>query len=206
LTFLIPGKKDLAEEINKKYDSKNNLTEEIKTSFNTVWSISKRKYNDRNQEIERIELLRDFDPAAEKAIPDNAVAIYEGKRMAKHYDTTIIAFSYDEKGNLINEKRMSPDRISSETISTFYANGQKSIGYGIYDTGDTTSVIIYQKIDGIIIKTRTEKGSSFLTETTWYNGNHIIKNIISDPRTQWWSMETFQYDEKGNEIEHIAYK
>lgn len=205
-TFQVEKENILTDEKEMKYDFKNNLIEEITKSDNVVNSIIKIQYNTLNQEINRISIRKILEATPEGWNLDSAVAHKDDTKKTPRYDTSVIIFSYDKQGNQISETTSNTRNKTKITLASLYANGQKTLSYELDENGDTITVIKYQKEGNLIrktVNTIVEPTNSF---TTWYNGNKEIKSIFIDSKNYYKSKETYQYDEKGNEIESVHYK
>lgn len=194
----------LSEDISKNYDSKNNLILEIKRTDGVITSITKYIYNNLNQEIKKIEILKALEPYPKNWNFDSAVAHHNDKKSHPRYDTSVIKSSYDNQGNLTRQAYCRADEIPVETLLTLYSNGQKSITYGISPRGDTTSVYKYEKEAGLTKEIRETKIDPSFKLTTWYDRINKVKEIMISHNMR--SMKTYRYNEKGNEIENISYK
>jgi len=190
-TFDDPQTNELSEEKIFSYDVKNNLISEIEKLDGNIRSIIKKYYNEHNQETKRIE------------IQNNNPEIYFKNQSNPLYDTLIIVNSYDPQGNLIKQTTSSSSNAIGNTIFTIYSNGQKTFAYELDENSDTTTKFEYKKAGGLVEETVTFKSEPNSYLITWYEGNKKIKSIFYDGKK---IIETFKYDEKGNEVENISYQ
>ena len=54
--------------------------------------------------------------------------------------------------------------------------------------------------------TREDKVYSFISDTSWYQGKNLTKQIIMDSKMDYRRMETYKYDERGNIVENTISK
>ena len=72
--------------------------------------------------------------------------------------------------------------------------------------GDTISTIIFENRGKLIAEIRQRKGETFISDTTFYNGNKVVKGIIIDSKNNYRHLATYKYDNNGNEIVMITYR
>ncbi len=196
----------LSKERIMKYDIKRNLKEEIIYSDSVCDAVTKRIYNNLNQEIRRMEIYR-----IPKANPrgwnaDSIVAHYYDKKPKREYDTTLITSLYYKNGGLMEELYSRLDGITNETLMIIYSNHKKILTYGINSKGDTVSCTKCVKDGNLTKETKEDKINSFVYKETWYDGDKKVKEIEYSRNKNCKRMETFKYDIKGNEIENISSK
>ena len=191
---------ELSEEILYKYDAKNNLALITEKFENVVSKIIKNTYSDQNQKIEEIKIQKRFEEHAEGGNLDSAIA-HQGDRKNPSYDTSIILYRYDVKGNLT-------DKIykNSTHYVTLYSHNKKTLIYGINQKRDTISVTNYKRNGNLITEIIHDKKNILYTDTNLYHGDKLIESVSIDIRMNFKRRETYKYDNKGNEIENISYK
>jgi hypothetical protein len=205
-TFQVFKKKnELSEEVLYKYDAKNNLVVVTEKSENVVSKIIRNTYNDKNQKMEEMKIQKGFEEHPEGWNLDSAVA-HHGDKIIPHYDTSIISYQYDTKGNPINKIYKNSNRDIVETVTTLYSDSQKTLTYGINEKGDTVSVTNYKQNGNLITEINHDKKNLLYTNTNLYDGDKLIETVSIDKRMNFNRKETYKYDNKGNEIENISYK
>ena len=200
-TFQILKKKnELSEEVLYKYDDKNNLVLETEKFETIITKIVKNTYNDKNQKIEEMEILKKAEEHPEGWNLDSAIAHY-GDKKNPSYDTSIISYQYDTKGNMTNMMYK-----NSTSYITLYSDNKKILTYGITEKGDTISITNYKQEGNLTREISYDKNKLFYHNTTLYDGDKIIEFISIDKKMNFNRRETYKYDNKGNEIENISYK
>lgn len=205
-TFQVFKKKnEISEEILYKYDAINNLILIIEKFENVVSKIIKNTYNDKNKKIEEMTIQKGFEETPEGWNLDSAVA-HHGDKKIPHYDTSIISYQYDTKGNSINKIYKNSSYEIVETFTTLYSNNQKTLTYGINEKGDTISITNYKQNGNFITEINHDKINLLYTNTNLYDSDKLVESVSIDKRTNFNRKETYKYDNKGNEIENISYK
>lgn len=205
-TFQVFKKKnELSEEVFYNYDAKNNLVLLTEKFENVVSKIIRNTYNDKNQKIEEMNIQKRLDETPEGWNLDSAIA-HHGDKKTPHYDTSIISYQYDIKGNIINKIYKNSNRDIVETITTIYSGNKKKVSYGINQMGDTVSITNYKQNGNLIAEINQDKNNLLYTETNLYDGTKLIEAISIDKRMNFNRKETYKYDNKGNEIENISYQ
>lgn len=205
-TFQVFKKKNkLSSEVLYKYDAKNNLILVTDIFENIISKIIKNIYDDKNRKTEEIRIQKSFEERPEGWNLDSAVAHHDDKIMP-HYDTSIISYQYDTKGNQINQFYRNSSREITETLTTLFSDRQKTLTFGINSRGDTVSLTTYKKNGNLLTVINHDKNNLQYSHTRLYDGNKLIQIVSIDKRMDFNRKETYKYDPKGNEIEHISYK
>ena len=202
---LFKNKNELSEEVLYNYDAKNNLVLLTEKFQNVVSKIIRNTYNDKNQKIEEMNIQKTVEETPEGWNLDSAIAHHNDKK-TPHYDTSIISYQYDIKGNTINKIYKNSNREIVETITTIYSGNKKKVSYGINQMGDTVSITNYKQSGNLITEINQDKNNLLYTETNLYDGTKLIETISIDKRMNFNRKETYKYDNKGNEIENISYQ
>jgi len=188
---------ELLEEKIFSYDAKNNLISEIDRFDWGTRSIIKKYYNEHNQETKRIEIQN-----IQEYNPDGSV----NDQSSPQYDTTIKINFYDPQGNLIKQTTSNSNNVVQFTLFTSYSNGQKTFSCELDENSDTLTTFKYKKVGNLIEETTVPKSDSNSYLTTLYDGNKKIKTVFYDSNVNKKFIETFKYDQKGNEVENISYE
>ena len=196
-TFDVPQTNVLSEEKIFSYDTKNNLISEIDRFDWGTRSIIKKYYNEHNQETKRIEIQN-----IQEYNPDGSV----NDQSSPQYDTTIKINFYDPQGNLIKQTTSNSNNVVQFTLFTSYSNGQKTFSCELDENSDTLTTFKYKKVGNLIEETTVPKSDSNSYLTTLYDGNKKIKTVFYDSNVNKKFIETFKYDQKGNEVENISYE
>jgi hypothetical protein len=187
----------LSEEKTFSYDAKNNLISEIDKLDWGTRSIIIKYYNEHNQETKRIEIqnIQDYNP-------DGSI----NSQSSPQYDTSIKVNFYDPQGNLIKQKSSNSNNVVQFTLLTFYSNGQKGFSCELDENSDTLTTFKYKNVGNLIEEKAVPKSDPKSYLITLYDGNKKIKTVFYDSNINKKYIETFKYDEKGNEVEHISYE
>jgi hypothetical protein len=175
----------------KKYDPKGNLildiAFDIKNAKSTIYTLKKRIYNLNNQEIIRFEIHQQLETSK--------------------YDTFIISSTYDENGHRVTETYGRPGIPTEEVLFSTYAQGLKTMTYSMNANGDTNNIYRYDKEGGLTRRTTQHKKKSIYDgiDTTWYEGDRIVKWVHYNNKPHNREMCVYQYDAKGNEVRKISY-
>jgi hypothetical protein len=192
--------------ITRNYDSKNNLLTEKRVEVSETnglletgitISITKMYYNEHNQETKRIEMHNTQSDNPELDFKNQSNPLY---------DTIIKVNFYDLQGNLIKQITSNSNNEVQFSLFMFYSNGQKSFSCELDENSDTLTTFKYKKVGNLLEETVVPKSDPNSNFITWYEGNKKIKSIFYDNNVNKKFIETFKYDEKGNEVENILYE
>jgi hypothetical protein len=192
--------------ITRNYDSKNNLLTEKRVDVSETnglletgitISITKMYYNEHNQETKRIEM--------HNTQADNPELDFKNQSNPQ-YDTIIKVNFYDSQSNLIKQITSNSNNEVQFSLLMFYSNDQKSFSCELDENSDTLTTFKYKKVGDLIEETVVPKSDPNSYVTTWYEGKKKIKSIFYDSNVNKKFIETFKYDEKGNEVENILYE
>ena len=174
------------------YDLKNRLILQTDTVQKVSTEMKKMNYNDLNQKTEEIIIGKLFENKTEKITP--------------HCNTTSMTFEYDNNGNRVKEFYINRKHQVVETIITTFSGSRKIITYAIGSKGDTIRTINYEKQGKLIAEINHETNYPYITDTKLFDGDKLVEDIFIDQKQNYRRKDTYKYDDKGNEIEHISYK
>jgi len=197
-------KKELSGEIINKYDDKNNVVLSTDKFQGYVYSIIQKSFNDKNQEIKRIEIRKLPDEITGYENMDSAADHFHDKRII-HYDTLIYYNYFNGAGDLIREKMERRDKVN-ETIYKY--NGRKKVAsFSINSVGDTLNLAVFIE-DGIYVKKISVSNSNLFSDTTWFIGNNAFKKVNHSlaPAHLFKQKRIYNFNKKGHEILSVSYR
>jgi len=196
------GSKILSNEIIKQYDAKGNLTTEIQMVNSNMLTKTINEHNGNGLLIKSTNIFQKMSDNPNDLILDSTVIRRNDKRQFQ-FDTSIITFEYDTKGNEIRSSVYDTKGMVQETTVTQYSGSEKTFSFSLTTQGDTTGTLTFQH-EGKLIKHIVDMKKMNAVDTIWFDNDKIIKSISYYGKMKHKDVTT--YNDKGDEIESASYK
>lgn len=134
----------------------------------------------------------------------DTIVIHRNDKKKLTYDTTINVCEYDATGNLVRRTVSDLKGNVQNILITQYSGDEKTFSFNLTSEGDTTAKFTY-KHQGIYLIEITEAKKIGMVDTTWFERNRVVK-IIGHNNVGLKHKYVTNYNNKGDEIEEIAYR